>query len=134
NDGSWTPVDPQQNVQSKSSGSQVSSTQTQSRQATQPDGTARQTRSQSSTTPSPRSSQGGSGNWDSTRDQLDRDFSARNTGEGRTQDYSSWRDRFNSSGGERQGGGLFGGERQGAESFGGERPRFGVGRGGWGRR
>ena len=135
NDGSWTPVQPQQNTQSKSSGSQVSSTQTQSRQATQPESTARQTRSQSSTTPSPQSSQGGSSNWGSTRNQLDRDFSARATGEGRAQDYSSWRDRFSSSGGERQGGGLFGGERPGAESFGGERPRFGVGRGGgWGGR
>lgn len=134
-DGGWTPVDPSHNV--KTSSSQVNSTQTQSRQVTQPDSTDRQSHFQSSTTPNTSSFQGGGGNWDSTRDQLDRDSSARNTGEGGAQDYSSWRDRFSSSAGERQGSGLFGGERQGADAFSDERPRFGVGRGGgggWGRR
>lgn len=131
NDGGWTPVDPSQNV--KNNQSQVNSTQTQARQSAQSDSaTARQTRSQSSTAPSSSPFQGGGDDWGSTRNQLDNDFSARNTGEGRTQDYSSWRDQFNSSGGERQGGGLFGGERQGGDAFGGERPRFGVGRGGGG--
>jgi len=138
NDGGWTPVDPQQNTQSKSSESQVSSPQSQSRQSTQPESTtSRQTRSQSSTASSTPSSQGGGGNWGSTRDQLDRDSSARSTGEVRTQNYGAWQDRAGSPGSGRQSAGSLGGERQSFDSFGGGRQRSGVGRGGgggWGRR
>jgi hypothetical protein len=139
-DGGWTPVDPQQNLKSGAqpvnSESQPSRAEPRSQQAAQPANTAsRQAPARSTSAPNASSYQKGESNWGSTREQLDHDFSARNTGEGRTQDYSSWRDRFQSSAGERQGGGLLGGERQGSESFGGERQRFGVGRGGgWGRR
>jgi len=139
-DGGWTPINPQQNLKSGTqpvnSESQSSRAGTRSQQSAQPSDTvSRQTPTRSTSAPSSSSYQRGESNWGSTREQLDHDFSARTMGEGRTQDYSSWRDRFQSSAGERQGGGLLGGERPGAESFGGERQRFGVGRGGgWGRR
>ncbi len=66
--------------------------------------------------------------WDATREQLDRDLSARSRGAERTQDYSVWRDRLGSPGGGQSRFTSPGGERPRFGSFGGERPRFGVGR------
>lgn len=156
NDGGWAPVDPPQNAQSsaqsRASENQSGRTEPRSEQAAQPEGTpTRQSRSQSPTLDAS-SSQGKAADWNSTHEQLNRDFSARGKGEERTQNYSSWRDRFNSQGGgqsrsdslgsgrqqfeglagEQQRSGAFGGGQQRFESFGGERPRFGVGRGGGG--
>lgn len=127
-DGGWTPVNPQQNLKNSSqpvnSESQPSRAGTRSQQSAQSQGAVdRRFRSQSSTS-NTFSSQGRGTDWGSTREQLDSDFSARSRGEGRTQDYGAWRDRF----------GSFGGERQGFDSFGSGRQGFGVGRGGRWRR
>jgi hypothetical protein len=146
-DGGWTPVDPTHNLKSGtqpvSSESQASRAEARSEQSAQvPDTAARQSPTRSAATPQASSPERGASNWDATHEQLDRDFSARSSGEARTQNYSSWRDRFGAAeggqqrsgdlGGEQQRFGAFGGGQQRFESFGGERPRFGVGRGGGG--